>query len=299
MTEHQGAIARTRLSDEERAAVMELAELCNRRDGLDLKLNPGMLERRSGEHADDFVFYADGKLVGFLGLYQFKQSEIEASGMVHPDYRRRGIFTQLYQAARRSCAQRGIPAMLWINERRSAGGAAFINSLGAAYQFSEYVMELDPAAEPAAPAHAIALRQAGPDDLAAITELMRVGFGMEPEDSATFVTGQLVNPAPNRYLWLAESAGRTVGVIGTSADGPGAYIFGFVVPPELRGRGYGRSILLRTVAALRGQGKSPIALEVATGNARALGLYQSCGFGETSANDYFTQPLAGEPLAAA
>ncbi|HEY1016259.1 MAG TPA: GNAT family N-acetyltransferase [Herpetosiphonaceae bacterium] len=291
MTQHQGVMARTRLSDEERAAALELAELCNRRDGLDLKLNPGMLQRRSGEHTDDFVYYADGKLVGFLGLYQFKQSEIEASGMVHPDYRRQGIFSQLYQAARQSCEQRGIPSILWINERRSQAGAAFVASTSAAYQFSEYVMDLDLAAEPAAPAHEIALRQASPADQAEIVELMRAGFGMEPEDSASFVTSQLVDPAPDRYLWLAESDGRTVGVIGTAAEGPGAYIFGFVVPPELRGQGYGRSILLKTVAYLRGLGKAPISLEVATENARALGLYQSCGFGEASANDYFAQPL--------
>jgi ribosomal protein S18 acetylase RimI-like enzyme len=248
-----------------------------------------MLRTRTGEQTDDFLFYEDGRLVGFLGMYRFKPDEIEVSGMVHPAYRRRGGFARLYAAARRSCIERAIPSMLWICERRSVSGKAFLDALGCAYSFSEYVLDLDLAALPPLTPSDLHIRPATAADAALIADLMASGFGMQAADIDPFLDKELSRP--DRNLLVVSRAGQPFAVIGAQALPEGAYIYGFVVAAEARGRGYGRQILLHTVHDLVAAGQRAISLEVATGNAGALGLYQSCGFRETSANDYFTLPL--------
>jgi ribosomal protein S18 acetylase RimI-like enzyme len=59
------------------------------------------------------------------------------------------------------------------------------------------------------------------------------------------------------------------------------------VIPELRGRGYGREILARTIAELRAEGWQHIRIEVETENVNALGLYRSCGFQEIAEYRYY------------
>lgn len=48
--------------------------------------------------------------------------------------------------------------------------------------------------------------------------------------------------------------------------------------PELRGRGLGRRLLERTLAAARASGLTRVELEVYVSNAAAIALYERCGF---------------------
>ena len=112
---------------------------------------------------------------------------------------------------------------------------------------------------------------------------------MEAADTSEFLDKEMSRP--DRNLLVVSRAGQPFAVIGAQSLPEGAYIYGFVVAAEERGRGYGRQILLRTVHDLVAAGQSAISLEVAVDNERALGLYQACGFRETSANDYYTLPL--------
>jgi ribosomal protein S18 acetylase RimI-like enzyme len=65
------------------------------------------------------------------------------------------------------------------------------------------------------------------------------------------------------------------------------------VLPEYRGRGFGRELLLKGIAKLKEANAREIMLQVAAGNDRALGLYQSCGFVETSVMDYYKFTIQG------
>ena len=71
--------------------------------------------------------------------------EIELLGMVAPAYRRRGIGRTLLAAARQECVQRDVTQFLLVVEEASPAGVAFAEVMSGRYQFSEHLMELDPA----------------------------------------------------------------------------------------------------------------------------------------------------------
>ena len=84
-----------------------------------------------------------------------------------------------------------------------------------------------------------------------------------------------------------------IGKLDVSFEGQSAFIYGFAVLPEYRGRGYGRQILARTIQELLALGREQIALEVSTENRNALSLFQACGFRETGSYDYYALAVSG------
>src|SRR3712207_221151 len=112
-----GLLRRNRLSAAELAAIEALADACRRHEGLDLNLNLDLLRSRPGTETNDFLYYAAGELVGFLEMYG---TEVEVLGMVHPEHRRRGIFTALLATARAECRGRGLEELLLVCENASA-----------------------------------------------------------------------------------------------------------------------------------------------------------------------------------
>src|SRR5579883_2498152 len=91
----QGLIKQQGLGKHQIAEIRQLASLCNTYEQLDMKLNWDMLNARPDNETNDFLYYDHGILAGYLALFSFNANEGELSGMVHPAYRRRGIFSQL------------------------------------------------------------------------------------------------------------------------------------------------------------------------------------------------------------
>ncbi|MET3290173.1 UNVERIFIED_CONTAM: ribosomal protein S18 acetylase RimI-like enzyme [Brevibacillus sp. OAP136] len=286
-------ITKQGLSEQELAAIAELADICNRADGIQLKLNWETLESRPTDVTNDFLFYDGDKLVGFAALYVFRSTEAELSGMVHPDYRRQGIFTQLTRAAQDECRRRNIPKLIYIVYHLSESGKAFATATGAAYGFSEYWMartkDLLPPVNPD-PAKAVTLRLVEERDLEDIIALNVSGFSMSEEDSREYVSQSQASERDKTYI---SHLGETpVGKIGVMEETDKAFIFGFCVASDMQRKGLGRQILSKTIQLLKEKGFQQIELEVAVENLQALGLYESCGFETTGANDYFELALS-------
>ena len=66
-----------------------------------------------------------------------------------------------------------------------------------------------------------------------------------------------------------------------------AYLYSFLVHPDLRGRGYGRQILMGVLDALVGEDWPHIMIEVDTQNVVALSLYRACGYREVANFQYY------------
>src|SRR5450432_333490 len=148
MNSKQGLYRAQGLSQTELVAIERLMQICNAYEGLDLKINLQILRSRPHDEINDFLYYEQDVLVGFLGLYSFNPHEGEISGMVHPSFRRKGIFTALFRAALEECQHRNIARLLLIVEHASLSGQAFAGSLATTYDHSEYKMVLEEARLP-------------------------------------------------------------------------------------------------------------------------------------------------------
>jgi ribosomal protein S18 acetylase RimI-like enzyme len=286
------------LAEKELKEIKKLSLLCNQSDEIRMKLNWDMLRERSAELNNDFLYYKNNILVGFLGIYTFTSKEAEISGMVHPDYRRRGIFQELTEAAARACRRRSIPKLIFICPRSSASGKAFLDALGAAYSFSEYRMEMTEqlenpvqkasetkASQAGTSLESIRLREAGHPDTELLVRLNMSGFAMTEQDVREYIAASLKSKGEKTYI--AELGEEPIGKIGVQLSEVAGFIYGFAVLSEYRGKGYGRQILAQAIQSMRSmEPDAQIALEVAVENERALGLYESCGFQAVTAYDY-------------
>jgi len=256
-------------------------------DGGRLKLEWGTLRSRPGTRVDDVLWWDGDRLVGFLGLYSFGAPTVELAGMVDPAARRRGVATALIDAALPLCDARGWSQRLLVTPRTSAGGQALAASRGAVLDHSEHAMELrgDPAPGPEDPA--IAVRPGTEADADAVFSLLKHGFGWQPAASAQELPASFLPQS-----LTVERDGEVVATLRLEVDGDSAGVHGFVVRPDLQGRGIGRDVLRRVCRQARARGATSVHLEVAVENDRALGLYTSLGFERVLTEDYFALPGA-------
>src|SRR5690242_13748338 len=141
-SEKQGLQKRSTLIE---AEILEIAQLLahgNAHDNLHVRIPLEALRRRSGDETGDFLYYEEGALVGYLFVDSWGKKEKEFTGIVAPEMRRRGIFSQLFESAREECKARGVERMVLISEHDSHSGQAFAKAIKAHYDFSEHEMVL-------------------------------------------------------------------------------------------------------------------------------------------------------------
>src|SRR3954470_22102697 len=95
----EGFVALQDLTDEDFAEIKRLADVCYQHDGVQVKLNWDIMRHRAPGQVSDFGWYHDDQLVGFMPLDGFGD-KFEITGIVHPDFRRQGIFRRLLDEAR-------------------------------------------------------------------------------------------------------------------------------------------------------------------------------------------------------
>ncbi len=285
------------LNNEEYKAIKSLETICyeKQKTNLKLELDFKMHQRKNSiknKIMTEFLYYHNEILVGYLGLCNFHGTSVEVSGMVHPDFRRKGIFKKLYLLAEEEW-QKICPAeVLVLCDHTSSSGLAFINNIGAEYGSSEYKMYLNKEVPYKATNNEIILRSSTKEDGAELYRQDSIYFGLlenhvdekKLQEDIDEISLQVDDSAIN---YLAELSGVIIGKIRISITENEGFIYGFGVLPEYRGKGYGREILCLALDILKEKQVENIFLEVATENKKALGLYESCGFEEISVMDYF------------
>ncbi len=300
--------------------VAALQKNVEQRDGISLKLNWDTLlagKEDDGVHLADF---RDGKLVAFLGKYSFGGS-LEICGMVHPDYRRQGIFTGLLERALDAPTRQAHAKILLNAPGDSQTGKRFLDRVSCRFAFSEYQMRLEApefAGEHAARTNSadvasislmsageadkaddvlislapageaddvsISLAPAGEADKAVLQQLDSEGFKMEPEEARRFY--EEMSPAELAQNELILLGGEPAGKIRVSRHEGEAWIYGFVVDARLRGQGIGSAALRHVIKREQAAGYD-VWLEVALDNPNAKKLYENVGFRVQRSQDYY------------
>jgi ribosomal protein S18 acetylase RimI-like enzyme len=286
MTENtkQGIYAQQSLTELEIAAIRALADICTSYEKLDLRLGWSELRVPSGDAPERLLYYQDNTLVGFLSLASVGGVEAEAVGMVHPRYRRQGIFTALVQRAREICREHHSLALLLTCDHSSASAQAFFTSVGAEFAFAEHKMRLDTWAGGSSFDTLLDFQAATLADADTIAQIMVDDSGMDAPSFRQLVARNIQDGS--RRYYIARSGGTSVGTINIDMIDDLPYIYGFVVAPDQRGRGFGRQMLSRLLDQIASEQPGPVFLEVETENQVALGLYTSLGFVVTHTYDY-------------
>jgi ribosomal protein S18 acetylase RimI-like enzyme len=214
-------------------------------------------------------------VIGFAYFYSFFKEEAEAMILAAPDGDWHGICSSLLAATISECERRGHVRLLIMNDRRFGEGAKLLVNAGCKFAFSEHRMENT--GNPMPPVQNVALCKVSNDDRK-LRDVELACFGKFHSK-----LGQ------SRYLAVSE--GIPVGKVDVNLEDGIAELTGFCVVPDLRKRGFGKSILSGIVDLLIEQGQERIFLDVQTDNDIALELYLKANFRKIFTIDYYQMPL--------
>ncbi|WP_042352579.1 GNAT family N-acetyltransferase [Bacillus massiliigorillae] len=262
------------MNDIQLLELIQLQDICESYDNLNLKLNWDLLKTREEDEQFDFLHYEDDVLVGFLGVYKIGL-EYEMCGMVHPQYRRKGIFTALWKQALATIDES--EPILLNAPAQSKTAKDWLNTIPCSYAFSEHQMHWEK--QLLLDNSLVQLRAGNVTDMKAMMELNVIGFGYEFDDEEEY-RGEVEDGT----VYIIEVEGKTVGKIHIRCEQDQSWIYGFVIYPQYQGNGYGRSALTQLVQL---EENNDVYIEVATENENALSLYEKCGFVSYQTQDYY------------
>ncbi len=281
--------------------INRLMELCCEQDKINLKLEldyklhqATLADQKEAEVSgvrNEFLYYVGGELVSYLGISCFDGITGEITGMTHPAFRRQGFYTLLLELAHKECMLRPFKKLLILTDGNSAAGMQYIKSVGFAFAHSEYRMKrLTASSARPSTSTVLTLRTACREDELEIARMNTKFFDDSEVDEQTGepLIKALEEQPENYKTYMVELKGESIGKINVEYQGDYAFICGFGIQPEHRGKGYGRAALDAALAIIEERKIGTTELDVVCTNARALTLYQSCGFEEQSVMNYYS-----------
>jgi mycothiol synthase len=201
------------------------------------------------------------------------------TGLVHPDWRRRGLGGRAFDWAAGRAGKNGIRAE---TEGLSDGAHALYLSRGLSQVFAEDVMKLGasqpvPSSHPPAGVVLSSWAEAGPSRFYAVYDAAfreRPGFPGWPQDRWV---EWISDDEDFRADWslLATLDGADAAFIAAAANGCIAQLG---VVPGARGQDLGAHLIAEVIHRMRAAGETVITLDVNINNLRAIALYRRLGF---------------------
>lgn len=250
-----------------------------------------------------FVVETGREIIGRLEVRpELASQRVILSGWIHPEHRRKGLATRLFDHARQRALELKAKAMRVNLPQDNSVAAKTLLKLGFR-PVREYLdLQLDMAAAPAQEASTSNFRPLQPDEAALLTKLQNRCFTgaweFNPntvEEIARTINSPFCSPDDIR---LAYDGDRAIGYCWTMAlpAVPGqparGQIFMLGVDPDYRGQGLGRAVLLAGLTHLAGKGVQVIELTVDSENKTARSLYQSLGFKVRSVTLWYEKTLS-------
>ncbi len=291
MSSDQTLLEKSTLNSADVLRIKQLAHVCETHEDLHISIPWSSLLRRPGDTVNDFLYYADGELVGYLSLNDIDPVINEITGMVHPAYRRRGIFRRLLRAAQRECVARGEERIVLTCEHTSRSGLAFMQALPVEHLVSEYEMVLTDFQERQSFDERLTFHKAESSDLATVVKIQSASFQTPEDATARRVLYHAQDPHRSYYLFTYGEDGtgcrEPVGSMRLDHGDETVGIFAVGILPGYQGRSYGRQMLEEAIRIIRSYSRKPIFLFVNIENTRAVRLYRSCGFTIKTTYDYY------------
>ncbi|ERJ10911.1 GNAT family N-acetyltransferase [Haloplasma contractile] len=231
------------------------------------------------------LYYEDLELRGVLCIYNsYHKNHVRIHGVVHPKYRNKGIFSELYIMALNDLKQTNIEQVTFIIEDES--GIALAKKHRATYQYSSYKMDfhlnhfnLQKLIE-----SELIIKEGTIDDLEDLVEIGMDGFGTSEEEERPLMEENLSDT--KRYIYIAKKENQPIGMISVTRQESTLVISDLVIKKGCRKMGYGTELLCHVIKSNANKKEVNLSLNVNATNKEGLSLYKRCGF-RVSKNTYF------------
>ena len=287
------------ITEKEYKEINELEAICSSKDKVNLKLELDYklnMQKNAGiglKNINEFLYYVDETLVAYISISSFGGNAGEINGMTHPNWRRKGIIKKLLKIAIEECNKRNFNKILLLTDGKSDSGTQFIKAVGGNYDFSEYRMKRSNKVSSES-MNSINLRKAVKLDEKEIGKQNTMFFNdieeienFQEEDVEGIGSSADGEERLNEGIYMVELKGETIGKINVEYSDNSAFIFGFGILPDFRGKGYGKAALKEALCIINEKNIYEIELDVECKNSTALNLYKSCGFEEQSVMNYY------------
>ncbi len=263
------------LDTQQIASVKSLQALCFLLEGL--KNEPCLSNEMNTDTTIPcfFLQYEGNMLVGILTAFFPTDVEVEINGFVHPDYRKRGIFSSLLTKAIDTYKPLSFLQLLFQVENSSESGKAYMTRRSAHIDRSEYRLTLSKESWQEArhsPPRRGSLVEATGENLQrfinAATSLLK--------EEAGFIQKMLHNPERKGYLYLYED--NPIGVLQKCEEHEElTMLYGIAIDEQYRNQGHGKTMLTLALDSFF-TSCDFLSLEVDSQNPGAFELYGHLGF---------------------
>ncbi len=249
----------------------------------------------------------DGELVAFVQVGIFKEgtARLNFEIAVHPDFRRQGIGTALYELVMQRVEQTPIAQIttpVYTLPGESTGGAgSWLTERGFQPGHSFWQMRFDQVAETQEPQFPQGINVRAFNDMehdpGIWANLILNTFGEAA--SAAGIIAQLSEPGVRRdgyFFAVDEATHREVGTSRARVDVVGGEQIGYIgtvgVLPPYRGRGIAGALLGQTLKYLAGRGMSSVTLFVENSNTAARSLYEKLGWRYVYLTNHYVKAIS-------
>ncbi len=262
-----------------------LESLCKQHDGYSIPIYWDLLKNYR-ENARDFYIYDQDQLIGYFSAFSFSENEFEISAMIHPHYRRQGIFSTHLREVQLLAAELEVERFTFVCPKNLTASKAALTAIGARYHFTEYTLRLlnDSVSLPPS-TETTTLIEAGPDDCQVLAALDAKCFNSN-ETLMLQRFNEIISDT-HRRTWLFMLENKPIGKIHLRIENGIVILHDLCILPEHQGFGYGFQMLQDTLRQLRVMRLRETQLTVNAHNENALRLYQKAGFEIQQVYEYY------------
>ena len=235
------------------------------------------------EMQNDILAYEGDALVGVAAIYADVRPDdagTEVFLIVHPEYRRQGVATELRKQVEATLKQFGYSKYSFVTERRFLdANPEFIKNTNLEINpATEFQLSMNPPTTPLPTDDELELSVMTKDLIPAMVKLSRRAFGGEEETEKPGPLHYINTMAkPEMLIYVLKKNGVLLG--STSVDmSDGYYLFSLEIDPDYQNNGYGTELVKLAVNELTKREPRILTLGVDADNPRALHVYQKAGF---------------------
>jgi ribosomal protein S18 acetylase RimI-like enzyme len=283
----------TKLSKNELKEIKNLSIISHKIDGYKSKFYWNILEDRKLPEYDDFLLYVEGNLAAYVGVFAFKEEEVEITAIVHPKHRRQGHFKALLTEVLFELKRRSFQRALLICNREAQVAIQILKKLNTSLSHSEYEMisKIKPSFENLPD---LELREYVQDDIVELAQMDAVCFNSSLE-KMIFRFLNSINEK-NRKVYVALHNGEKIGKVHLRFDEKNhAYIHDLCILPVHRRKRLATAMVIKIMDMLDQKKIKSIYLDVEGENTSAIKLYEQCGYEITAIHDFWAYELDKVP----